>query len=137
MDAWSASERDTTFWIMAAQAETAATNNPHRCALWTGRKTNSGYPRISITIKGKVSCDVLVHRLVYFIGHPQDTGSTSMDVSHRCHTKLCVNPDHLLLESRRENNARKACARRGKCMGHGQAKACLYKVGDYYLVFYF
>lgn len=48
-----------------------------------------------------------------------------LDVSHLCHNRRCVLPEHLTAESREENNYRKACVSAGQCAGHGDKPACL------------
>ena len=40
------------------------------------------------------------------------------DMSHLCHNKLCINPQHLNYEPRWVNHARKTCVRNNVCGGH-------------------
>ena len=66
------------------------------CWLWIGAILNSGY--------GKVQCLgklIPAHRASYllFRGEIPD----GMYVCHRCHLKLCVNPDHLYVASNSQN----------------------------------
>ncbi|WP_100505701.1 HNH endonuclease signature motif containing protein [Mycobacteroides abscessus] len=68
-----------------------------RCWLWTGAKNDAGYGQISVG--GKM---VYAHRLSL----EMSTGSTippGMDVDHMCHTRHCVNPNHLRLATRKQN----------------------------------
>lgn len=38
-----------------------------------------------------------------------------LQISHRCHNPLCTIPDHVVLESARDNNNRKGCAVWANC----------------------
>lgn len=75
----------------------AKVNKTDTCWLWTGSTRNpNGYG--AVKIDGKV---VSVHRLFYskYKGHIPE----KMLVSHTCDNKLCVNPDHLILITAKEN----------------------------------
>jgi len=50
-----------------------------------------------------------------------------VECSHLCHNSLCINPEHLSLESQGTNNSRKPCKSQGHCFGNhrdfnGEAK---------------
>ena len=47
------------------------------------------------------------------------------DISHLCHRKTCVNPDHMDLEDRMTNIRRKQCVRNNDCVGHEGKRDCL------------
>ena len=47
----------------------------------------------------------------------------TLECSHLCHNKMCINVKHLVLENKNENLSRKVCLRRKACQGH--APACL------------
>lgn len=68
------------------------------CWLWTGTTTSTGYGRISID-----DTYVRVHRVVFaaFYGDIPK----GFDVHHRCHERLCVNPEHVSLLPRGANVA--------------------------------
>jgi len=68
---------------------------PNGCWLWTG-KLNQGY--------GSWHAFERAHVWIYRITY----GSipVGLDVSHTCHVKACVNPDHLVTESHQQNMAR-------------------------------
>lgn len=75
----------------------AKVNKTDTCWLWTGSTRNpNGYG--AVKIDGKV---VSVHRLFYLKYKGQIP--EKMLVSHTCHNKLCVNPEHLILVTYKEN----------------------------------
>lgn len=66
-------------------------------------------------------------------GEPMTWDSKKLDVSHLCHSEICCNPDHLVLESGRDNLIRKGClgtlvCKCGKkqvlCSKHGTQYRC-------------
>lgn len=87
------------FWAHVKKTET--------CWLWTGGLTDVGYGRF------KGDGISYAHRFAYtkFIG-PIRAG---MVVDHRCHTRHCVNPDHLQAVTPGQNNEnRSGAASNGK-----------------------
>lgn len=74
------------------------------CHVWSGTVNNAGYGLIRDKSKMKT-----VHRAMY----EQIHGEIPKDkiVGHTCHTKACVNPDHLELTTRLEK--RRAMSRDG------------------------
>ena len=46
-------------------------------------------------------------------------------VSHLCHQKSCIKPEHLTLENNEQNRERDDCVRRGHCVGHQDQPNCL------------
>jgi len=74
------------------------------CWIWTG-STQNGYPSVS---QGHGKSKIKIHMLAVWTklkAFPQ----SSEVVSHLCHRKMCINPDHLTIESISCNNARKGC----------------------------
>jgi len=41
-----------------------------------------------------------------------------LDISHVCHSRLCINADHLSHEPHDVNMDREGCQRLGRCTGH-------------------
>jgi hypothetical protein len=67
------------------------------CWIWLGAESSEGYGRIGY--KKRV---IYVHRWSYeLFCSPIPTG---MQIDHKCHNRICVNPDHLRLASHTENN---------------------------------
>lgn len=59
------------------------------CWLWTASRAKNGYGKMTTVGSSKA----YAHRLSYSIAYgPIPAG---MVIDHRCHNKLCVNPEHL------------------------------------------
>lgn len=71
-----------------AKIESRTEKTEDGCHIWTGAPSDSGYGWV--TLDGK---HVLVHREMYLLTH--GAIHRGNEVRHKCHNKLCVNPDHL------------------------------------------
>jgi hypothetical protein len=73
------------------------------CLLWTGTKDSGGYG--SVSVLGKT---MLAHRAAYWMetGQRPPARASGMEIDHLCRNRGCVNPDHLELVTRHENNMR-------------------------------
>ena len=82
------------------------------CWLWTmadsGDGRGGGYPRMKLNAR---TC--AVHKVAFVNEHGYVPGNKQID--HKCRNRLCVNPDHLEMVSHRENQKRRAAARRFAC----------------------
>lgn len=67
------------------------------CLYWTGAVNRGGYGKV--TYNGK---PWTAHRLAYSLYYLCDL-SAGLDVMHLCHTRICCNPLHLRLGTRKEN----------------------------------
>jgi hypothetical protein len=76
------------------------------CWMWEGSLQN-GYPSLS---QGHARSKIKVHILAAYQLAAR-TPTSGEVVSHRCHRKKCINPEHLVIESISKNNARKGCLR--------------------------
>ena len=47
-------------------------------------------------------------------------------VSHLCHSKSCITPEHLVLETSEQNRERDECNNRGYCVEHGGREKCIF-----------
>ncbi len=83
------------------------------CILWTGCVRSDGYGRR--TYRGKPG--QMVQRVAYEQAHgPIPDGLT---VDHLCFTKTCINPAHLRLLTRLENQRNQRSAFKDRCVnGH-------------------
>lgn len=77
------------------------------CWIWKGSEQN-GYPVQSM---GHAKSKVKIHILAYAVANDGCTPDSGQVVSHLCHRKLCFRPEHLVIESITNNNARKGCLR--------------------------
>lgn len=78
-----------TFWRQVDK------NGPNGCWIWTGRQTHNGYGQY-----GKRA--IRAHRYALeFLGNKIPPGKI---VIHKCDTPLCVNPDHLLIGTLKQNS---------------------------------
>lgn len=111
------------------------------CWIWTAAVTNAGYGKFKLPRDGK---SISAHRLALLLTDgPVPDG---MEVDHLCRNRRCVNPAHLEIVSREENQRRSREDRgyvttTGFCgRGHpltasnttGPRKRCLTCARDYY-----
>nr|WP_321459652.1 HNH endonuclease signature motif containing protein [uncultured Cohaesibacter sp.] len=79
------------------------------CWVWTGGTSGDGrgggYPRMKLD--GQT---VAVHRVVYTHHFGFVPGKKQID--HKCRNRLCCNPDHLEMVTHKENQRRRAKAKR-------------------------
>lgn len=80
------------------------------CWQWSGTPNCSGYGRL--TVNGQ---RVLAHRFSWKIHGRGDLDGKELD--HRCLNRLCVNPAHLRIVTRKQNNENKAGANRNNPVG--------------------
>jgi Zinc-binding loop region of homing endonuclease len=70
------------------------------CWLWTAATNNAGRPHFKVGGK-----PILAYKMTIELERgPCPEGK---ECSHLCDQKLCVNPDHVIYETHRENDARK------------------------------
>lgn len=77
-----------------------ASGGPGACWLWTGTKNAVGY---GLFIYGPVwdrkRCGA--HRMAYRLAGKMDGHDGIVHLAHSCGNRLCCNPDHLSLKSRK------------------------------------
>jgi hypothetical protein len=94
------------------------------CRLWQKDLTADGYATLKITFRGRKGVNLRVHRAVYFLHYGKFANETH-HVSHLCHTRNCVNLEHLSLEPQSVNNNRQNCNSEGLCKGHNSYPNCI------------
>lgn len=103
---------ESEFWQRANCA------GPESCWLWSSTVGGNGYGQVFWG--GKLQ---QAHRVAWALVHgghmPQGC------VLHICDTPLCVNPAHLQMGSRRENNADRDAKRRSRRDASGRYVACV------------
>lgn len=118
------SEKQTFFSKIAnslAKKSLLSVNSLH-CVEWLGCADKYGYGTKRVTWPDKTVSLERVHRLSYMLYKsllrhevPHHNGNAVLEVSHLCHNKLCIKPEHLVLESHETNCERKACFMLGTC----------------------
>lgn len=98
---------------------------PHGCQLWTGAtSTNGKYGRKVVLWPDGPRKTEYIHRLMYMIKNniieipAHDKSNNKLEVSHLCGQSLCINKDHLTLESHQVNKERQHCHNQNVCSGH-------------------
>jgi hypothetical protein len=84
------------------------------CRVWNGATAN-GYGRQRAVLPGGKVQTFGAHRCAYIIKSgsitiPTQQGKQNLEVSHLCHNKLCINQEHLVLETQAVNASRNRCA---------------------------
>ena len=104
------------------------TDRTGECWLWTGSKNGSGYGYVCVDGKTKKA-----HRVAYELAFgPIPVGA---QIDHTCHTRSCVNPDHLRPVTPKQNQENRAGARTTSKTGvrgvywHGMGKKWVAQVG--------
>ena len=92
------------------------------CILWSGSLDRHGYGRKTVTwCPGKQPKCELAHRVAYMLHYKvtelphMNHAGDNLDVSHLCHIKHCINPDHLTFEPHSKNMSRDTCFKNGSC----------------------
>ncbi len=113
----------------------ASTGGGENCIMWTSDPDRHGYGRKQVTWPNGSKKRERAHRVSYFLHHKLlssqvpniDRHGNQIDVSHRCHKKLCINPQHLTLESHSNNMLRNACAKADVCTNEHAPPSCIFK----------
>ena len=92
------------------------------CIIWTGCINKQGYGQFRFRFPretpGTSHRTKTCHRIAIMVYYRDFDISASQQASHLCNNKLCINTDHLALESSSLNNLRKNCFSNNRCYGH-------------------
>lgn len=123
---------DVSEWIKTQKdrmLKKCSVQGPHNCWICLSGGQNQKYSTMSVSFPwapGRKT--VLCHRFSYMLFNNNFEILPAMHVSHRCHQRHCVNPEHLSLEPNHVNMDRQICrdilpVRR--CKGHPPYQDCL------------
>lgn len=101
--------------------------NHKGCVEWQGARTGDGYGRLCVPWEVEEGGEVKikrsqerVSRMIYLtqnnLNLKNDLPRPPMEMSHLCHTRLCMLPDHLVVEPKAINLERRHCVNQGICM---------------------
>ena len=105
------------------------------CLLWTGTRCSVRGGLVGnygvIYVKCKKICGgglgwklMRAHQLAYML-HVKSELPPDMHCSHLCYNSLCINNNHLILETPFVNGNWRLCARENICLGHDQSPPCI------------
>ena len=95
-----------------------------RCTVWLGERTPDGYGILRVMFRGH-RLRLRAHRVMFYLENDFEPMAPSECLSHLCHKKLCVTPDHLVLEPLMINLQHRRCKVSRRCQGHGPYRPCL------------
>ena len=84
----------TRFWSKVEKTD--------NCWLWIGRKNHDGYGALAVRIN-KTSRSVFAHRVSWVLHNNQDFPDDKPVARHMCNNPGCVNPDHIVAGTQKEN----------------------------------
>ena len=81
------------------------------CIIWTGSVDTHGYGALNIKRPGERWSLHRAHRLSWEIANGKKPAGM---VLHRCHNRLCINPEHLYVGNHAQNMADRASSGRNR-----------------------
>lgn len=112
LDLWSLYTQEDALRIVNTLRIRSVTVPESGCILFQGSRNRDGYGLVKVSptgLSGKsTQKSVLTHRLAYRAAHDPPV-EANMHISHLCHQRACINPQHLLAERRESNIARIGC----------------------------
>ena len=90
-----------------------------QCLKWTGCVNKQGYGQFRYRDPRSEGYKTRsAHRVTMMVKLKDFDLDPSIQASHLCHNSLCINTDHISLESNKVNNLRKLCVLCCRCNGH-------------------
>ena len=107
------------FSILQAKLEDVKHNRTEGgCLMWVGHKTPKGYGVLYYTVNGN-NKRMKAHRAAYFVRHRVLQLDDYDECSHLCNRCACIEPGHIVAESKAQNQERRHCFEQGSCTeGH-------------------
>ena len=100
---------------LVIQQKCTVEDSDYGCRIWRGATFKQGVRKIAVQGPNNRPKYFRVHRLIYMIFHELSVIPTcndegiSVEISHLCHPKLCVKPQHLVFEYHAINMDRLHC----------------------------
>ena len=107
------------------RSSSSSSSTSSYCLIWGKSVNSSGYPQMRFSFPGKCSKKFIVHRMLYALQRNSILDKPHFDVSHLCHSKLCVEVEHLVYEPSVVNAQRRSCKTFAKCCGHSPYPDCM------------
>lgn len=101
-------------------------DGPHNCWICDLGGVTRKYSSLSIRLpwEGDKKTES-THKYSYMLHNKKFHFEDGEEVSHRCHQRHCVNPEHLSLESKEINRERNMCRHENVCQHHTGKLDCL------------
>ena len=104
--------------------KSSSSSSLSNCLIWGKSVNSSGYPQMRFSFPGKCSKFFIVHRMLYALQRNAVLDKPP-NVSHSCHSKLCVEVEHLVYEPSVVNAQRRSCVTFARCCGHSPYPDCM------------
>lgn len=96
-----------------------------QCLIWTGCVSRQGYGQFRYKDPRSTEHKTrTAHRVALMVKLKNFDISAQSQASHLCNNRLCINTEHIVLESGSTNCQRRTCFRMSKCNGHDDSSGC-------------
>ena len=104
--------------IKTQSNRSSSSSSSSNCLIWRKSVNSSGYPQMRFSFPGKCAKKFTLHRMLYASQRNSILDKPHFDVSHLCHSKLCVEVEHLVYEPSVVNAQKRSCITFAKSCGH-------------------